>query len=129
MPHYVSEQVAVTPEFSVETFGNGDEVMKLSDLINALNDMWNKIPLEKQADARVYADTSYNPLLEETTATMMVHYSRQETETEEVSRLERERQEAIWREEKLAAIRLEEENKRKDDYADYLRLRAIFEGK
>ena len=127
MTKYVSEQVVVSPELSTD---NG-EVMKLSDLISALNDLWGKIPPEKQGDAYVSADVSHVEWSEETTATIMVRYSRYETEAEQKRRLFREREEAIRQEEKLAAARKAEEKKKQEeeerDRAEYLRLKAKYE--
>ena len=129
MTHYVSEQVAVTPEFSSEKY---DDTIKLSDLLNTLNDLWDKIPLEKQGDAYVSADLNHSTWSEETTAIILVHYSRHETEAEQKRRLFREREEAIRQEQKrAAALRAEEKKNQKNEErerAEYLRLKAKYEG-
>lgn len=129
MTKYVSQQVAVSPEFSSEKY---DVTIKLYDLINTLNDLWDTIPLEKQGDAYVSAALSHIEWSGETTATIMVHYSRRETEAEQKRRLFREREEAIRQEQKrAAALRAEEKKNQKNEErerAEYLRLKAKYEG-
>ena len=85
---------------------------------------------EKQADA--YVDADIAQWSDKTTATMVVHYARHETEAEQKRRLFREREKAIRQEQKrAAALRAEEKKNQKNEErerAEYLRLKAKYEG-